>query len=246
MNIRTTLIRIGLPALLSLSACDDSAGTETGNPFTQPLTVDAHSSNPGEVEIAIPAGGVLVTEAWLSIDNVEISQECAGTERELVGSLGVADHAADEALRADFAALTKSYCEMYVPWVIAADGGQVPAEVVGTAIFLAGETPAGTTFVLRSALTGDVTVAAVDGPFALAADRGGLFLGFDLATWLNGVELDTALLEADNSILIDGSTNANLLTIFESNVAAGLELYRDVDINGRPDGVDDVVLARGQ
>jgi hypothetical protein len=243
MNIRTTLLTIGLPALLSLSAC---TGTETGNPFTQPLTVDAHSSNPGEVEIAIPAGGVLVTEAWLSIDEVGISEECSTAKDETVGNLGVADHAEDEALRVEFTAKTRSYCEMQVPWVIAADDAPVPSEVVGTAIFLAGQSAAGTTFVLRSALTGVVVVSAVDESFELSEPLGGLFLGFDLATWLGGIDLDSAVLAADNSILIDGTSNTNLLTIFESNVAAGLELYRDTNKNGRPDEATDVVLARGQ
>jgi hypothetical protein len=242
MKLRTTLITIGLPALLSLVAC---TGTDTGNPFTQPLTVDAHSSNPGEVEIAIAAGGVVVTEAWLSIADVGMS-ECAEEKQAEVGNLGVADHAADDALEVTFEARTKSYCEMQVPWVIAADDATVPAEVVGTAIFLAGQTAAGTTFVLRSALTGVVTVSPVDESFELAEPLGGLFLGFDLATWLQGVDLDSAVLAADNSILIDGTSNTNLLTLFEGNVAAGLELYRDTNENGRPDEASDVVLARGQ
>ena len=243
MKLRTTLIT-GLPALLSLLAC---TGTDTGNPFTQPLTVDAHSSNPGEVEIAIPAGGAVVTEAWLSIADVGMS-ECVEEKEADVGDLGVADHAAEDALEVTFEARTKSYCEMQVPWVIATDDEPVPvpAEVVGTAIFLAGQTAGGTTFVLRSALTGVVTVSPVGESFELSEPLGGLFLGFDLARWLQDIDLDSAVLAADNTILIDGTSNTNLLTIFEGNVAAGLELYRDTNKNGRPDEATDVVLARGQ
>jgi hypothetical protein len=135
---------------------------------------------------------------------------------------------------------------MQVPWVLAEDDGLVPAGVVGTAIYLAGQTGAGTDFVLQSTLTATVTVSAVDESFFLSPESGSLFLGFDLATWLSGVDLDNAVVEGDGSILIDAATNADLLAIFDSNVAAGLELYRDLDGNGRPDGVDDVVLARGQ
>ncbi len=243
MNYGTKSILIALSALLGLSACD---GTDTGNPFTQPLIVDAHSSRPGEVSIQVAGGDVVVTEAWLSIDDVGLSEDCGGTSEARSGAIGVADHAADEALHVDFLVKTTSYCEMQVPWSLAVDGAQVPAGVVGTAISLAGQTKAGTDFVLRSALTGTVVVDAVGESFALAETSGGLFLGFDLATWLSGIDLDTASLENDGSILIDANTNAGMLTTFEGNVAAGLELYRDADNSGRPDSVDDVVLARGQ
>ena len=110
-----------LPALLCVGAC---TGTDTGNPFTQPLVVDAHSSAPGEVAISLPGGGVLVTEAWLSIEEVGISEACGTPQDASIGDIGVADHAADEALHADFEAKEGTYCELQVPWVIAADGAR--------------------------------------------------------------------------------------------------------------------------
>lgn len=242
MSKRLTLSVLTLPALLSSMAC---TGTDTGNPFTQPLTVDAHSSNPGEVAIISAEGGVVVTEAWLSIDEVGLSEECGTPPETQVGSLGVADHARAEALERPFDVQENRYCELQVPWGLAASGGPAPAAVVGTAIYLAGESASGTRFVLRSALTGTVSVSAIGESFELREDLGGLFLGFDLATWLRGVDLESALV-TDESILIDATSNSNLLSIFEGNVAGGLELYRDVNANGRPDGVDDLVLARGQ
>jgi hypothetical protein len=241
MSKGLTLIILALPALLSSMAC---TGTDTGNPFTQPLTVHAHSSNPGEVTIVIADGGAVVTEAWISIDVVGLSEECGTPPETSVGSLDVADYAKSEALARPFEVQENRYCELQVPWGRAAAGGPAPAEADDTAIYLVGSSASGTKFVLRSALTGTVSVSAIGESFELREDLGGLFMGFDLAKWFRGVDLTDADVTGD-TIVIDTTNNADLLTLFEANVADGIELYRDVNGNGQVDGVDDVVLARG-
>jgi hypothetical protein len=59
-----------------------------------------------------------------------------------------------------------------------------------------------------------------------------LLLSFDVATWLDGIDLDGADRSADGSIVIDETHNTPLLTRFEANIDCSLELFIDLDDDG--------------
>lgn len=239
-------------ALAGLAAlgCAGCEGTETGNPFQVELRADAHSSDPDAVAVA-EGGAVVVTEAWLALGPVRIAPtfDCVGTVAEESAEFGTADHAAGGAVLATFQVTEGGYCRLFVPFEPAAAPlpAGAPPELEGSSVVISGEvTASGTPFRIVSTLEREVDVQSVDRGFALGPDQPGLFLGFDVATWLGGVDLAGAELDGEGVAVIDQAQNADLLAAFEAALAAGVELYRDVDRDGSVDPPDDELLATGR
>ncbi len=244
------LVLAGL-AVLGAAGCE---GTETGNPFQVELRAHAHSSDPDAVGVGA-GGAVVVTEAWLSLDPIELatSSDCSAADAVAdPPDFGTADHAASGAVLAAFEVDEGDYCRALLPFVRAAaplpEGA--PPELEGSTIVLTGElTASGTPFRLVSRLEQSIDVhalGAVGGRFALAADQPALFLGFDVARWFAAVDLAGAEIDGEGVAVIDDSSNPGLLSAFEADMAAGIELYRDLDRDGSVDAPDDELLARGQ
>jgi hypothetical protein len=246
----------GHPALLALvvavaalaAGCE---GTETGNPFQVELRADAHSSDP--TAIAVGAGGaVVVSQAWLALDPIDIAPaaDCgAAGEVSQPPDFGTADHAAAGATLEEFELAEGDYCGALLPFTRAAlplPAG-APAELEGASVVITGEIAAtGTPFRLVSRQERTVDVHALGDGFGLRADQPGLFLGFDVATWFAGVDLAAAELDGEGVAVIDDASNPDLLGAFEADLAAGIELYRDLDRDGSVDAPDDELLARGR
>ena len=236
-----------LAAIAALAGCE---GTETGNPFQVELRADAHSSDPGAVAVG-EGGAVVVTEAWLALDPIRWAPtfDCVGTVASGSADLGTADHAAAGAVLETFEVVEGGYCKAVVPFVSAAaplpDGA--PAELEGSSIVIRGEvTASGTPFLLVSKLERSIDVRSPEVGFGLAPDQPALFLGFDVATWFGAVDLAGAELDGDGVAVIDEGSNADLLSAFERDLPAGIELYRDLDRDGSVDAPEDELLARGE
>jgi hypothetical protein len=234
-------------AALAAAGCE---GTETGNPFQVELRAHAHSSDPGAVAVG-DGGAVVVSQAWLALDPIRWSPtfDCIEAVAADSADFGTADHAAGDAVLEEFELSETTYCRALVPFVAAAaplpDGA--PPELEGSSVVITGELVAsGTPFRLVSRLERIIDVHTVAGGFPLDADRPGLFLGFDVATWFAEVDLASAELDGDGVAVIDDTSNPDLLSAFESDLAAGIELYRDLDQNGAVDAPDDELLARGR
>lgn len=249
-----SLLALAAGLALAAMAAAGCEGTETGNPFQVELRADAHSSDPGAVAVG-QGGAVAVTQAWLALDPIEMApaSDCAAADA--IGDppdFGTADHAAAGAVLEEFELDEGDYCRAIVPFVRAAaplpDGA--PPELEGSAIVIIGElTASGTPFRLVSRREQSIDVhalGALGGRFGLAEDRPALFLGFDVASWFAGVDLAGAELDGDGVAVIDDSSNTGLLSAFEADMAAGIELYRDLDRDGSVDAPDDQLLARGQ
>jgi hypothetical protein len=245
MRAHTKGIEVLFLSLVAMVSCD---GTDTGNPYVQPLIVDAHSTNLGSVSIQEDLGGTVVTEAWLSIDEISLfdAKRCDTTPVAQIPPIGIADHAAADALHLTIELPEDSYCSLTIPRILAAASAGIPDPVVGTSVYLAGTTAAGRAFVVRSVSTETTTASAPSGSFELSPDLGGLFLGFDVATWLSGIDLDGAVVNGEGVIVLDATNNILLLEAFESNLAAGTALFRDQNGNGQIDGPEDERLATGQ
>lgn len=245
-----SLLAVAAGLVLAALAAAGCAGTETGNPFQVELRADAHSSDPEA--IAVGAGGaVVVSQAWLALDPIFLfpTFDCIGTITDESADFGTADHAASGAVLEEFAIDEGEYCRALLPFVRAAAPlpAGAPAELEGSSVVITGQVVAsGTPFRLISRLERTIDVRTVGQGFALAADRPGLFLGFDVATWFAGVDLATAELDGEGVAVIDDASNPELLSAFEAELAAGIELYRDLDQDGSVDAPDDELLARGQ
>jgi hypothetical protein len=243
------LLLVAAGLALAATGCE---GTETGNPFQVELRADAHSSDPAAVAVG-EGGAVVVSQAWLALDPIAMAPagDCAAAEVS-TADFGTADHAAAGAVLEELELDEGDYCRALLPFVRAAvplpEGA--PPELEGSSIVITGEiTATGTPFRLVSRLEQTIDVhalSALGGRFDLAADQPGLFLGFDVARWFAPVDLASAELDGDGVAVIDDSSNTGLLSAFETDMAAGIELYRDLDQDGSVDQPDDELLARGQ
>lgn len=234
---------------LSLALIGCASGTETGNPsLTVSLSFSAHSSKPDIVAVREGSAAVVVSEVWLSLGPVALVEgdDCAlGSERFESAALGVGNHAAAQPGHTDVKTEPSAFCSLELEFVSSAEiPSGAPSALSGRSIAVKGELADGTAFLLVSGYEGHVPVRAVDTSFALSDGEAAMLLGFDLAAWLEGIELATLSREDDGSILIDEQRNAALVAAFEAALPGGLELYRDRDADGRLDQ-DPELIARG-
>jgi hypothetical protein len=134
------------------------------------------------------------------------------------------DLAVDPAALASFESTVSDYCELRV--AIEASAASDPEQLTGLGVFVRGTRGDGVPFEIHSALSLDARFAS-DGPFGAAH----LALGFDLATWFDGVDVNGAG-EVDGVVLVDERTNPELLAAFEANALAAAGLYVDADRDG--------------
>jgi len=229
-----------------LAAVASCGGTETGNGFTQEIRVGAHSSDEGEYAVSVAAGGGVVSEAWMIIGGMTLIEDgdCgANGDGVDMPPLNAADHALGD-VDLTVPMNEGDYCQLTLP--IGGEGliptGAPPALGGETAIVVIGQTGAGTDFTI---VGGAPTIAIRgSGAFALSVADGPLFLGFDVASWLAGLDIDSGDLTS-GQVLIDAANNATLSAQFAQNVAGGIELYRDANGNGQVDA-GELPVASGQ
>lgn len=223
---------------IGLAGC---LGTETGNPpATAQLGVDTHSSNPAAVSVREERGGIVVDEAWLALERLALvpAESCETMDVFPGAKLEAADHANPEPAFVDLEAESDSFCALRVRFVASAIvPAGAPSELSDHAIVIRGRRADGTPFEIWSRASIDVAVRSIEGSFALPEDESmrGLFLGFDVATWLSDIGLGETSPDLDGMIKVSSEHNADVLDAFESNLASGLELFRDADLDGRPD-----------
>lgn len=217
-------------AIAALSAC---GGTETGNPYTQPLIVDAHSSDEGAYAVGVPTSGGVVAEAWVVGGELEFTEdpdcEMAG---QTLDTLGLANHADAGPLARSVTLDPSMYC-LLVPLLSSnTRPADAPEELTNNAVVLVGTTTAGTDFI---AYAGRMEVGIGFGtPFELVEDNPPLFVGFDVATWLEGLDIDNGT-QSMGRVVIGNGSNAALDAAFEQNIPRGIELFEDLNGNGIAD-----------
>jgi hypothetical protein len=231
-----------------LAAC---TATETGNPVgEQRLALTARSTDQG-VALGNDAasGRVRVDEAWVVLGDIRFVQSArcdSGPEQQAeIPGPRIVDLVAHP-LPIEFAADATSYCRVRVPLDRAEGDEGAPAALDDHAILIRGERADGTPFELRSRQKREADIRARGEPFTLADGGDALILAFDVGRWLSGVDLDGADTDSDGVIRIDEDHERDRLDVFEENVEAAMELFRDGNGNGRlDDGEPDSPLARG-
>jgi hypothetical protein len=238
--------------LCLLGAC---TGTETGNPsFQGSLGYDAYSSAPNVVALpnalsANQAGGAThVDTTWLVLGDVGFvaQQDCVADRPDASApGLGAGDHVGSQAPPTDFALPSGSYCGVNLPMLLsAAAPANAPAALAGHSMLIQGTLADGRSFTLASALHAQLALRATGAGFELDAQRSGVLIGFDVATWLDTLAWDSAEVDASGRVLVDEGHNSELLSSFEQHVPGGVTLFRDADRDGLLDA-DPVALAHG-
>lgn len=223
----------------TLTAC---AGTETGNPsFMGSLGYTAYTS---DVSVAAlnksNESAPSVEQAWMVLGDVRFVEgdECMSAKNgELAAKgIGIGDHATGHPVHTDLELPEGRYCGVSFPLIVAGkDVGTAPMQLAKHSVVIVGKRDDGAAFELRSTFAKDLFLEAPAGGFEMNEADGSVLIGFDVAVWLSGVELDRASTGADGNVLIDATHNPDLLADFDRNVQRGVALYRDEKASGKVD-----------
>jgi hypothetical protein len=223
--------------LLGLALAGCAGGTETGNPsLTGQLSYSGISSAPTKIGVRSGGGVANVKNAWFALGEVTVSSagDCGvtGNRAFSVRALGIGDHAAGVHNATDFEGAAGAFCSVELPFQsVAADDTKAPAELRGHGIVVAGELADGTPFLLSSDQAPLVRLQGEANGFEFSAQAPNALIAFDFATWLKGVDWAAATVDAGR-ISVDAGSNTDILRDFESQLAAGVALYRDSDGDG--------------
>jgi hypothetical protein len=236
--------------LLGVVLAGCAGGTETGNPsLTGQLSYTGISSAPAS--IGVRGGGAVanVQNAWFGLGQVTVSSsgDCGLNRNRTfsVPALGIGDHAAGAHNATEFEGAAGAFCSVELPFQsVAADDTKSPAELRGHGIVVAGELADGTPFLLRSDAAPIVRLQGEANGFEFSAQDPNVLIAFDFATWLQGVDWAAASVDAGR-INVDAGSNTDILRSFESQLASGVALYRDVDGDGVLDDLP-VLLAHAR
>jgi hypothetical protein len=228
------LSSLAVGSLLLGTGC--TGGTETGNPIvTGSLSYTGYSSAPDQIGVREGGEVATVSSAWFELDTVSVSSlGCTGGQGDDfdVAALGLGDHAAGAHVSTSYMASEGNFCSVELPLSrVADDASNGPEELRGHSLLLTGQLADGTEFSLVSDAQPRLVLEAEAGGFELSVELSDAVVAFDFATWLGDLDFAAATLDAGR-IVISPDSNAELLEQFESNLAAGVVLYRDADGDG--------------
>lgn len=233
-----------LVVLIASLAVPGCTGTDVGNPVVDvdfTLYNDQVPDTGGAAQLRAVGETVSLTSAWVSVDRIRLrdAADCSGSaEVERPGPFAV-----DLLQPGPIPELTQieapsiGYCRFEFRWnklTTPAPAG-APAELVGASILLSGTRGDGTPFVLRSDRSDELRLDAVGGSFTIDDGTNALFVGFDGARLLAGVDLDSGIEDSEGVIRIENGSNEQLLGVFDDNIEAATELFDDNDDDGALD-----------
>lgn len=237
---------LGIAIGLLTSAC---VGTETGNPsFTGELSYNTYTSAPAVAALRAPAGGITVESAWLVLGDVRFvsADACEDPETAPVhaGGLGAGDHASPVAPSSPIMLESGDYCSVRLPFERAGLGDVLgaPEALVGHSVLIDMTLADGTPARILSAFEGEVAVDALRSAFALGVERSNLLLGFDVATWLSDIGVETAERSA-GAVEVSARQNPDVLAAFEANLATGTGLFLDPQGEGQVNASTQIIAA---
>lgn len=233
-------LAVGAGCALGLLACVGAAGLPVSLPPTPiEIGLSVRTTAPNLIGVRSGANVTVIEHAWVAFGEIKL---LAGDECDLLDSY---PHEKPTQLAADLAATNTrielsvregEYCAAIATLESRTEDlpAGAPAELENHSIVVLGKLADGTPFRLAFPEADELELEAPspsmpidvreDGPLSL--------LSFDVATWLDGIDLDAATREADGAILIDEAHNLPLLGQFEANIDCSLELFSDDDGDG--------------
>jgi hypothetical protein len=217
--------------------------TETGNPpFAGQMALTADTSDPDVVGLGGGTGAAIVEEAWVGIGDIRfvravVCDAPGETEVDVPGPV-IAELVAEPAV-VSVELAGDDYCRVRVPLDrVGALPSGAPPDLVDRSVVLLGRRSDGTPFRIASRIERESDVRSRGAPFELSEGLRAVVLAFDLALWLEDVDLGTATVDADGTIRVDDDTNRDLLDAFEASAERALRLFRDTDQDGVLDPED--------
>ena len=223
--MRRAAVLVGLAALAGCGGGEGggdgvgSTGTDVGNPVVVDLQFAAYD---------LVLEEAAVDQATIEVERVRLrpADDCeGGAEIELEGpfQLDLLDPRGADQL-AGLPLDARAWCRIEMTWH--------RDEASDTAIRVAGRA-GGDRFEIRSRKNDELRIESLDEDgFTVDQATSALFVAFDMATWLDGVDLAGADREPDGAIAVSEDSNRDLLERFEENVESATRLFPDGDGDG--------------
>jgi hypothetical protein len=224
--LRNLVVRIGCSfAALATAAC---GGSEEGVPTSSSLVriaLTATSTDEDRIAVRSESADLSVEEFGLALRALAIAP-CAADS----APIAVLDFPVDLAFEPPPQALFESgvadYCSVAID--VEPATAEDPPVLEGRGVYVRGLRSDGVPFEIHSELALEAELPSSTGE---AFGTSHLALGFDLATWFEGADVEGAEV-TDGVALIDTTSNADVLQAFEANTAAATALYADADRDG--------------
>jgi hypothetical protein len=167
-----------------------------------------------------PENAFEVEEAWVALRRVDLVP--CGDE----GTIGVSDFPADLLNHPPVQALYHTGLFEYCSVHLEIEPALLANETEPHAALVHGKRADGVSVEIESNFTTAIDVAGQ------RFDVSRVVLGFDLTSWLSGIDLDALEPDADGRVLIDSEHDPDLLDAFDRGLELAPALYRDLDADG--------------
>jgi hypothetical protein len=249
--------RRGAPAVLfvcAVGACGPKGGTDVGNGAQVTLDLSGYEKEMGTAQGLVLSTGERVDGVWIVVDGFrlseaatcDVSDDPVDIEGPYVANLidgGVLGDPPETAVDAG------RYCRLRLE-VHDIDADDLPEgapeDLGGYSLLVEGARADGVPFMVRTKKRFEFRLDAKNSSFELRNGENPLFIGFDIAPWLEALELDAL---DGPSIVVDDQTDPSRIAAFDQALRASARLFRDEDANGNlsaPETDDDKELAVGQ
>jgi hypothetical protein len=217
------LIEFSLVGLLT-AACGGAPVDPLASPFWQ-FAFAPTSTNSSEVAVRSEAAALSVEEAWLSLRSFEM-MPCSSDSASISQREQALDLAHDPPAVLAFETGVSDNCAVRL--AAAPSRAAEPAELADLSLHVRGIRSDDIPFEIQSALELDIELRV---PSGARFDAHHLAIGFDLAVWLAGADVQSAP-TTDGVAIIDSSENTDVLAAFEANTSLAVALYEDADRDG--------------
>ncbi len=225
--IRKLGVSIGYAfAALATAAC---GGSEEGVPTSSSvvrIALTAATTDESRIAVRSESAALRVEELGLSLHAIEIVP-CEADSAAIAHHDFPVDLAFDPPAQALFESGVSAYCGVTFDVAPATDDD--PPQLEGLGVYVRGtRSDDDVPFEIRSEL---VLASELSSATGEAFGTSHLALGFDLATWFDGADVEGADV-TDGVVTIDATSNTDVLEAFEANSAAAVGLYDDADRDG--------------
>lgn len=223
MNVPSKIARSLGPVLatFAVTGCGGPEGVPIDSSVTK-IVLTAATTDESAVAVRSDDATIDVDEVGVSLRSLGIVP-CTGDAAPLALDHYPVELTGEPSAQASFESSVSDYCGVTLD--IEPSSSDDPPELAGLGVFVRGTRSDDVPFEIRSELEFDATLSSE------AAFGAHVVLGFDLATWFSGVDLDAAE-TTDGVAVIDAEDNASLLAAFEANTRAAVALYADADRDG--------------